>query len=205
MPTIGGPRTGGPRMRQEPPVSSKLVLTWAGIALGALALNYHVEGFTKQIVSTVLGRELVSRQARSRAELSQPEPSPLREAKRFVAVPSEGASDTRRSEAGESSESASSAFPYSSSALPEQESVAANAGQSERKEDEPVRTGRYRALRSTPVRSAPHFTAEIEAWLGQGQNVQVVGGAGEFFEVRSVNDRPPGFVARADVEFYSAF
>jgi hypothetical protein len=70
------------------------------------------------------------------------------------------------------------------------------------KPPEPIRTvvsGWYRVTRPTLLQSAPRTSSEVVTRLRPGTRVRVVGLVeGEWLEVRSVSNRPPGFLPRAD-------
>jgi hypothetical protein len=60
-------------------------------------------------------------------------------------------------------------------------------------------TGWYRVVSPTMLRAAPHDSAEVVARLRPGTQIRVVGLVdGEWLEVRSVSNRPPGYVPRGD-------
>lgn len=60
-------------------------------------------------------------------------------------------------------------------------------------------TGWYRVVNPTTLRAAPRDSAEVVARLRPGTQVRVVGLVDrEWLEVRSVSNRPPGFIPRAD-------
>lgn len=59
--------------------------------------------------------------------------------------------------------------------------------------------GWYRVTRPTTLYAAPREASDIVSILRPGTRVHVVGiAAGDWLEVRSVTDRPPGFLHRAD-------
>lgn len=60
-------------------------------------------------------------------------------------------------------------------------------------------TGWYRVIRSSALYAAPREAADIITQLRPGTRVQVVKVVdGEWLEVRSVSNRPPGFLRRSD-------
>ena len=60
-------------------------------------------------------------------------------------------------------------------------------------------SGWYRVVSPTLLRAAPRDAAEVVTRLRPGTQVRVVGLIdGEWLEVRSVSNRPPGFIPRAD-------
>ncbi|HJY81921.1 MAG TPA: AgmX/PglI C-terminal domain-containing protein [Candidatus Binatia bacterium] len=62
-------------------------------------------------------------------------------------------------------------------------------------------TGRYRVVSPTVLRAAPRDSSPIVARLHPGTTVRVVSlVGGEWLEVRSVSNRPPGFLRRGDAK-----
>ncbi len=63
----------------------------------------------------------------------------------------------------------------------------------------PVVSGWYRVSRPTVLWSAPRTASEVVTRLPPGTRIRVVGMIdGEWLEVRSVSNRPPGFLQRGD-------
>jgi len=79
---------------------------------------------------------------------------------------------------------------------------AASSGAARPQPPEPIRpavSGWYRVTKPTLLRSAPRTSSEIITRLPPGTRVRIVGVVeGEWLEVRSVSNRPPGFLHRAD-------
>ncbi len=69
-----------------------------------------------------------------------------------------------------------------------------------------AQAGWYRVTRTTVLYRAPHDSSGVVARLHQGMRVQAVatlierGSGGEWLEIHSVTDRPPGFVRRQYVQ-----
>lgn len=65
----------------------------------------------------------------------------------------------------------------------------------------PAEPGSYEVIRSTSVFAEPSDSSRQLSTIGRGTRVTVVGSVGEWLEVRSKHDNPPGFVRRDDAMF----
>lgn len=62
----------------------------------------------------------------------------------------------------------------------------------------PAAAGTYETVRPTSVHEQPAVSARRVAEIGKGTRVAVIGGAGDWLEVRSKYGKPPGFIRRDD-------
>lgn len=65
----------------------------------------------------------------------------------------------------------------------------------------PAEPGSYEVIRSTSVFSEPSDTSRKVSTINKGTRVRVLGGVGEWLEVRSKHGNPPGFIRRQDAMF----
>lgn len=65
----------------------------------------------------------------------------------------------------------------------------------------PAEPGSYEVIRSTSVFSEPSDTSRKVSTINKGTRVRVLGGVGEWLEVRSKHGNPPGFIRREDAMF----
>jgi hypothetical protein len=65
----------------------------------------------------------------------------------------------------------------------------------------PAELGVYQTLRATSVYEEPSASSRVLSQITKGTRVNVVRSLGDWLEVRSKRDNPPGFVRRDDVTF----
>ena len=66
-----------------------------------------------------------------------------------------------------------------------------------------IEPGNYETMRAAPVYEKPAGSARVVTRIAKGTQVTVVRSIGEWLEIRSKHDNPPGFLRADDVSLIS--